>query len=588
MACTHVLVADGPGYSELGGWDCRHLVLGEEHADHGNTPRSIGALLAINEDFNCIAFLDADHWWDPGHMEAVVATQAAGACSVVFAERRIVFPDGHYLTELPEEDRTHRHAVTSAMVLFEPAFRSLALWGQMPSLLAPQGDRVVFSHLMATERCGWVADREPTVFFETWDVDHFLAAGLLPPANAKFLQRHPAAVWGQLAEQFRQRCPTPVYLNRDLSASAKPRLDLVTILGPARSGGTLLQSGLCRHFSYFGFPENHFLAHLVSCCGPDHRLRHDGAALQQALAGFRPQLPYVKAHDLRPLALEQAISSNRSYTLLEAYFRVVQALIPPEVKAFARSWNYAQLLERSCTLPLVADVLFRCLPSHHAVLMLRHPLEQIASVRRQQLRYPDQWSYADGVGDSVWLLAEVYLRSLAGPLAAAPPGQLHLVLFDQLVAEPERVLEAVSCFLGLSPNILLALETLPNATDLAINPVHQQQWQHQVEALAPTLLHAEPWKDRCLMGMPGTPISTCSTPVADCIDSVEQQRLEQLFAPVNEALRWLACRMEHPDLLSPVFEHRTDPGLDPHLALLAEEVAQGLVRRASAALPGQA
>lgn len=579
QACTHLLVADGPGHPELASWDCRHLVLGVGHADNGNTPRSLGALAAMNEGFDCVAFLDADNWWAPDHLAEAITTQAAGDYAVVFSERQIVFPNGLRLTQQPDEDREHRLADTSAMVVFEPAFSSLALWAQMPPLLAPQCDRVVFSQLMAAHRCGWTG--KATLVFESWYAGHFLAAGLLPPSNAKFLRRYPARVWQEAAEQFRQRSPTPVYLDHGLIGSSKPRLELVSILGPARSGGTLLQSGLCRHFSYYGIPENQFLAHLVSCCGADHRLRHEGAALQQALAVYQPPQLLAKAHDLRPRGLEQAISTDRSFTLLEAYFRVVQRLTPTEALEFSRAWGQVMVLERSCTQALVADVLFRCLPEHRAVLMLRDPLEQIASVRRMQQQHPQAWSYGDGEGrGSVEELAMVYLESLARPLAAAPPGQMRLVSFERLQAEPEQVLEEVSGFLGLAPNPLLALEPLPADAGQGVNRVHEQQWREQVARLPAQLLREEPWKEGCLMGMSGDALRPCRQGL-DSLDREERRLLQELVGPVRTALIWLEQLAQDPNLEPPELGE-PDPAADPELAALVADVVAGLVEHGGA------
>jgi hypothetical protein len=102
----------------------------------GNTPRALGALAAMHEGFDCIAFLDADNWWGPDHLSRAIATLAEGGCTVVFASRQIVFPDGRRLTRIPEEDQAQRLADTSAMVLFEPAFSSA---GVPASGVNPQG-----------------------------------------------------------------------------------------------------------------------------------------------------------------------------------------------------------------------------------------------------------------------------------------------------------------------------------------------------------------------------------------------------------------------------------------------------------------
>ena len=578
--CTHFLVADGPGHPEMAAWDCRSIVLGCSHADNGNTPRSLGALAAMNEGFDCIAFLDADNWLAPDHLRRVIDTQASGGYDVVFSGRHIVFPDGRRLTQLPEEERSHRHADTSAMVLFEPAFSSLALWAQMPRLYAPLCDRVVFQQLMARHRCGWTD--APTLLFETWYAGHFLAAGLLPPRNAKFLALQPAAAWEEAAEAFRRRSTTPVYAGAEGIGPDKPRINLVTILGPARSGGTLLQGLLCRHLGFEGIPENHFLYQCVERFGADVRARHDGARLRQLLAEPAPPDCRVKDFDARPRGLEQALRTDRSYTLLEAYFRAVQALTPPEAMAFARAYGQVSMLDRSCTLPLVADVLFQCLPEHCAVLMLRDPLEQIASVRRMIARHPEAWRFPDQALENH---CRIWLQSLATPLQAAPVGQLLLVSHARLVAHPQEEIEAVCAWLGLEPNPYLALEPLEAAPQSWVNRVHEEGWRRELEALPGRLLHEEPWKRGCLAPVlpslqpgwaPGLGEEFSGT--VGAFSGSETASLERLFRLLRTLIEAIVAGAELPPEAPLPSSPPKLPGLEADLLELCGRVEEGLRR----------
>ena len=581
VACTHVLVADGPGHGALAGWDCRHIVLGVSHADNGGTPRSIGALAAMNEGYDCIAFLDADNWLAPDHLRRAIATQAAGGFDVVFSGRHIVFPDGLRLTVQPEEERGHRHADTSCMVLFEPAFSSLALWAQMPPLFAPLCDRVVFRQLMARHRCGWTG--APTLFYETWYAGHFLAAGLLPPRNAKFLPLQPAAAWDKAAEAFRRRCPLPVYSGDEGVGPDKPRINLVTILGPARCGGTLLQGGLCRHLGFEGIPENQFLHHCIARLGPDPRVRHGGEQLRRVLADPLASDPLLKPHDLALGGLEQGLRSDRSYTLLEAYFRVVVALTPPESMAFARAYGQVTVLDRSCTLPLVADVLFECLPEHRAVLVVRDPLEQIASVRRMQALYPEAWgSTATGLES----LCRTVLQSLAIPLQAAPPGQLQLVSHGRLVRQRSETIEAVSRWLGLEPSACFALEPLKTDADHWFNRAPAEAWRHQLEALPGRLLRQEPWKHACLAAaLEASDSGERGSGAVGVLSASEQETLGRLFAPLRSLVQELEAEAFHPP--GPGREPRPPqaPRGDPELVDLVQRVVEGLRRHRFPAEP---
>lgn len=578
VACTHVLVADGPGHPELADWNCRHIVLGASHGDNGNTPRSIGALAAMNEGFTCIAFLDADNWWTPEHLRAAIATQAQGSYEVVFSDRSIVFPQGLRLTQAPLEDRTHRHADTSCMVLFEPAFSNLALWAQMPALLAPQCDRVMFAQLMARQSCGW--SHQPTVVFETWYAAHFLAAGLLPPRNAKFPRLHPPSVWQKAAAAFRLRSPTPLYPGGDGVGHDKPRINLVSILGPARSGGTLLQAGLCSHLGFEGIPEHHMLFHCVAQLGPDPRLRHEGARIMALLASVLPPDPRLKAHDRALRGLEKALRPDRSYTLLEVYFKMVQALTPAAVMEFSKAYGQVTLLDRSCSHSLVADVLFQCLPEHRAVLLLRDPLEQITSVRRMQALHPSAWHHDDsGLAN----LCRVYLLSLTLPLQAAPSAQLLPVSWRRLTQQTEAVVAEVSAFLGLEPNPFLALEPLELPPGQEANPVHEQALQAELAALPRQLLHNEPWKLECLPSTAGrTPAAVAPAGLAARLSAEEAQALAGLMAPVQALIQQLDQGLSV--LSPPVQSAQLAPelNLDEDLVALVDELVAALLRHSLA------
>lgn len=489
LPCVHVLVADGPWREDVAGLEGRHITLGVGHADNGNTPRSIGALAAMNEGFTCIAFLDADNWFSPDHLERAIASQAEGDWEVVFSDRHIVFPNGQRLLTPPAEDLERSHVDTSCMVIFQPAFASLVLWAQMPRGYGPLCDRVMFSELMGRYRCGWSGCA--TLFFETWYAGHFLVAGTLPPLNAKVPECRPAADWAADAAAFRQRSLTPVYPGPAPVSPAKTAIELITIHGPACSGGTRLQWLLCQHLGYAGIPDNQFLWQFVARLGGDHRLRYSGAEIVAAFADDLPPHPLLKAYDGRAIHLEACLPAERSYTLMEAYFRLMQAWMPAGVPSLARKLGSVVLLDRSCTLGLAAEVLFSCMPLHRALLVLRDPLEVVAQTLEMRRRWPEAWSVPD---PSPWACAEMVLQTLAGSLEAAPAGQLHLVTHGELRDHPQEALLGVAAFLGQGPNPLGATEPLPDAERLTGNPRYAEECDAMLAALPDQLVRDEPWK----------------------------------------------------------------------------------------------
>ena len=140
----HVMVADGHPQAAIDTWDVDHITLPRAHGDNGNSPRCIGAISAINQGYWPILFLDADNWFKPWHLKAVVALHRRHPRADVLAMgRECALPDGTPIPGIPEEDLKHRHVDTSCYVFYPSAFRVLPLWGMMPSYLGPVCDRFI-------------------------------------------------------------------------------------------------------------------------------------------------------------------------------------------------------------------------------------------------------------------------------------------------------------------------------------------------------------------------------------------------------------------------------------------------------------
>ncbi len=518
IPCVHVLIADGPCRTEVTALEGRHLVLGINHDDNGNTPRGIGALAAMNEGFTCIAFLDADNWFSPDHIERAITIQEQQCLEVVFSQRYIVFPNGERLLTPPAEETDGTHADTSCMVLFAPAFSSLALWAEMPKAYGPLCDRVFFRDVMARHRCGWT--NTATVYFETWYWGHFLAAGWIPPWNAKFLPCRSEEEWTKAAETFRHRSATPVYPGPVGIAPNKPRLNLVTILASPTGGGDLLQWHLCHHFSFFGIPRNNFLWQSVERFGTDHRQRISGAELLAGLENGIPEAKTVCPQDRQPLSdLSSMLKPERHYTLLEAYFRVIVSLTSPEAMKFSRDFGAANIMDNSPTLALVANVLFSCLPLQQSLMMWRDPVRQVMEWLQHQAEN-DPSSLAP---ISLEAICETVLQSILIPLRNAPLGQLLLVSYAELSRNPQKVIAEVGQFLGLEVNPLGATEPLADWMVVKDQRASSGDWQMATAEPNITLwtndLPSQGSKKR--HGMEG-PLSTA-----------EQLQLEALFEPLK-------------------------------------------------------
>jgi glycosyltransferase involved in cell wall biosynthesis len=183
-ACDHVLVADGHPQAWIDDAGVRHLKLDRSHGDYGNTPRSIGGQLAIAEQYDAIAFLDADNWYEPQHIQVCIEKAARTGADVVTSDRRFMREDG---TELPYrygEDVSGAHVDSNCYLLTFGAFHTIPRWLMMPRPMAIWGDRFYLSSLreegLTEARTG-----EPTVnYLCTW-ADVYRVVGETPPPFAK-------------------------------------------------------------------------------------------------------------------------------------------------------------------------------------------------------------------------------------------------------------------------------------------------------------------------------------------------------------------------------------------------------------------
>jgi hypothetical protein len=63
-AIHQFMIADRHPQEIIDGWDATHFRIPPQR-DCGDTPRVIGAMLAVSAGFDALAFLDADNWTPP-------------------------------------------------------------------------------------------------------------------------------------------------------------------------------------------------------------------------------------------------------------------------------------------------------------------------------------------------------------------------------------------------------------------------------------------------------------------------------------------------------------------------------------------
>src|SRR4029078_2171531 len=140
------LVSDGFPQDWLDQADVRHIRLGRSHRDYGNTPRGIGALLAVSEGYEGIGRLDAANWYESFHVEECCRAAAKERHpDLVVARRRLRLADGT-ATNLAEEPA---HGDTSCYWFLEGSFHLLHYWAIMPTNIAPVCDRLFYRIIKA-------------------------------------------------------------------------------------------------------------------------------------------------------------------------------------------------------------------------------------------------------------------------------------------------------------------------------------------------------------------------------------------------------------------------------------------------------
>jgi hypothetical protein len=184
-SCTHILVADGHPKSLFDEQPkTMHIILPQASGDMGNTPRAIGGILANAYGFDAVAYLDADNWYDPSHIEGLIrAHEANHQISLVSCKRLFYDLEGRQLHIREADEDANQHVDTSCWIIFRPAFSLLRAW-LMPKVLGPICDRI-FLQKAAHERFWRFATDNRTVAFRTKYAVHYQAAGVPVPARAK-------------------------------------------------------------------------------------------------------------------------------------------------------------------------------------------------------------------------------------------------------------------------------------------------------------------------------------------------------------------------------------------------------------------
>lgn len=183
VGATPFLMAEGPVQDWIDHLPVRHIKLGKAHADYGDTPRAVGSLLALREGATAIAYLDADNYYEPGHLERMQRVLNEHGADVATCQRILIRPDGSKIG-LDRGEDFRKHTDTSCYLLGPAAFSATPIWALMPRPLSIIGDRVFW---LALQQRGLkiVHLSQPGVNYTTLWQTHYIANGETPPPAAK-------------------------------------------------------------------------------------------------------------------------------------------------------------------------------------------------------------------------------------------------------------------------------------------------------------------------------------------------------------------------------------------------------------------
>jgi len=206
---------------------------------------------------------------------------------------------------------------------------------------------------------------------------------------------------------------------------------VIFVIGPPRSGSTLLARMIGAHSWIYGRPEPHLLtplAHLGYYAKVD-KAPYDAVLAAEAQRQFVADLPRGE---------QDYLDACRAYC--DTLYLCMLAT-RPEKRLF---------LDKTPAYALILDFIARVYPTAKYVVLTRHPLAVFSS-------YAESFFNSDYAAAQTYNpILDRYVPALAKFLRERPAPTYHVV-YEQLVAEPERVLAEVFAFLGV-PNEPQAVE----------------------------------------------------------------------------------------------------------------------------------
>ena len=180
--CVHILVADGMADNSVDQFVAQHIILGHGHNDYGDTPRAVGSMAAIAQGFDAIAYLDADNWYKPTHIESLVALHQETDAPLLTSGRVFYRMDGSFMGLCPYSDG-ESHVDVGCYLMTRPCFRLALEWAMIPRDLHAIDDRLILHRAKEWRIPRAHSWRASMCYRATAAIDYKLL-GETPPADA--------------------------------------------------------------------------------------------------------------------------------------------------------------------------------------------------------------------------------------------------------------------------------------------------------------------------------------------------------------------------------------------------------------------
>lgn len=183
ISCAHIIVCDGPCREDVVDLRADLIQLEHRHYDCGDAARAHGLASALSRGFKAAAFLDADNWFAPSHVEGLIAAACKVGAPVAASRRWLCDIDGNVMG-LCTQSGSADFSDTSSVFLTADAFEFWIQLAHLPSWAHAIGDRIAWRKArLAGTTMGFTG--EPTSYYRCKHASFYTRLGYaLPPLVA--------------------------------------------------------------------------------------------------------------------------------------------------------------------------------------------------------------------------------------------------------------------------------------------------------------------------------------------------------------------------------------------------------------------